>query len=943
MAGNDNRKGAKNAKSPGFCITCLAAFLPMLFFATSLFSQSNPLLSSEKYEGLTWTAFVKRVEDNYPLHFFYREDLFNEEKRIHFQQAEARLFEVLTDYLADSDISFSADRHGNLFFEKGEPVETRLSAGFFAQKPAGDTARTEDQNGAGRFLETSNEFVGKAITVGNEKDGAREQRSTVSGFITDAADGTPIIGAAFLVTQSGAGTATDESGFYSIQLKKGVYTVEVSNMNHELKRFELTVLSSGKLDLALTSKAFLLNSVVVRSDPYNNVSGAQMGFEKLAAKDVRSIPMVLGEGDLLKVAQLLPGVQSVGEGTSGFNVRGSPADQNLFFLDNIPIYNTAHFLGFFSVFNSDAIQDFSILKSNIPANYGGRLASILEVQSKTGNRKKFSARGGISPITGNILVEGPIVKEKASYLLSYRSTYSDWILQLVPDENIKKSSGRFADLLGNVSVELNEKNQLKVLGYYSTDDTRLAGNFNYAYENKGASLNWKRFFKDKHSLDIDLVHASYNSVNEDEQLSIAAYRQNNSLEHNAANASLTLRPANRLHLVLGLNTNLYRLSKGSIAPLGPKSQIKKLELGDERGLESALFAQGEWTVSPAWSVNAGIRFNLFNYLGPGEVFEYEAGQPFAEPFITDTLSYAKNANIVTYFNPDLRLASRLKINPRLSLKCSYNRLHQYLFLLSNTIALTPSDRWKLVDPHIKPMAGDQFSLGLYSNLLNERIELSAEAYYKKVANQVEFRDGANLLISEVPEWDVLPGRLNAYGLELMLKKPRGNLNGWLNYTYSRTSVLVNKEDTGEQVNFGEPYPSNYDKPHSINLVTNYRFTRRFELSFNFVYSTGRPITLPAGAYFLDNYQIIHYSRRNEYRIPDYVRFDLSAKFEGNLSAKKFMHGTWIFSVYNLVGRRNAYSVYFINLENRIKGYKLSIFGAPIFSVSYHFKLGSYEE
>jgi len=862
---------------------------------------------------------------------------------VQFRSPQVYLHDLLLDYISGTDLVFSADKSGNLFFEKGDPIYTALSDAYFSQPPQ-DADDLEEEVGEGEdFLETSSEFVGNTISVGDEKKGARERISTISGFIVDEDEGTPIVGATFFISQSGIGTATDESGFYSIRLKKGSHNVEVSSLNHEHKTFELLVLSSGQLDLTLKSKSFMLSGVVVSSDRYNNVSGGQMGYENLAVKDLKSIPMVLGEGDVLKVAQLLPGVQSVGECAAGFNVRGSPADQNLFFIDNIPIYNTSHFLGFFSVFNSDAIRAFSILKSNIPANYGGRLASILEVQSKIGNRNKFSARGGISPITGKIMVEGPIVKEKASYLLSYRSTYSDWMLQLVNDEAIKNSSARFADVLANVSVELNEKNQLKLLGYYSSDNVNLAGNFNYFYENTGASLKWRRFIKNKHSLDIDLVHYNYYSVNEDQQLEFAAYRQKNNLEHSALNATLTLRPANRLSVALGGNTNLYKLSKGTLAPIGVNSLIENLELGYERGLESGLFAQGEWLVSPALSLSAGVRYNIFNYLGPAEIFEYEAGQPKNETTITDTLTYAENEPAVTYQNPDFRLSSRWKLSPDLSLKFSYNRLHQYLFLLSNTIALAPSDRWKLVDPHIEPMKGDQFSLGMYSNLWDSRFEISAEGYYKKVANQVEFKDGANLLVSEVPEWDVLPGKLDAYGFEFMLKKPHGELNGWVNYTYSKTSVQVNNETTGEQINFGEPYPSNYDKPHSVNLVTNYRFTRRFEMSFNFVYSTGRPITYPAGTYFLDDYKVIHYSSRNEYRIPDYVRFDLSAKIEGNLSAKKAIHSTWVFSIYNLVGRNNAYSVYFINSNNRIRGYKLSIFGAPIFSVSYNFKLGSYEE
>jgi hypothetical protein len=918
--------------------------MPLLFAAllvpASVFAQHNPLLSARAYDKLSWGDFVKKAEAEHPLRFFYESAWFAQSAPVSFRNGDALLLDVLDDYLEGTDIVFSADRRGNLFFEKGEPVQTSLRPDFFAGEAAGEKERPP---AAGTFLETSSELASNTVTVGNEKAGARERSSTISGRITDAGGGTPVIGATFFIVQTGSGTATDESGFFTIQLKKGRYTVEVSSLNHEAKRFDLVVLSSGTLDLALVSKAFVLSSVVVSSDRYNNVSGSQMGFENLAVKDVRSIPMVLGEGDVLKVAQLLPGVQSVGEGAAGFNVRGSPADQNMFFIDNIPIYNTSHFLGFFSVFNSDAIREFSLLKSNIPAQYGGRLSSIFEVQSKTGNRQKFSLRGGISPITGKIQAEGPIVKDKASFLLSLRSTYSDWVLKLIRDENISNSSASFADVLANVTVDLDENNQLKLLGYFSTDNTDLAGSFNYFYENRGGSINWKRFFNNKHSLDVDLVHASYRSVNEDEQLGFAAYRQRNSLEHNALNAAFTLRPASRFTAVAGINANLYKVSKGSLSPLGDNSQVQPLELGLEQGLESGIFAQGEWIVSPALTLNAGLRYNLFSYLGPAQVFAYEAGQPKNEQTIADTLGYGDFEPVATYRNPDFRAGARWKIHDALSLKASYNRLHQYLFLLSNTVALAPSDRWKLVDPHIGPMRGDQFSLGLYAALARFKLECSAEGYYKKVANQVEFREGANLLVSEAPEWDVLPGNLDAWGLEFMLKKPKGALNGWVNYTYSTTSVLVDNPATGEQINFGKPYPSNYDKPHSVNLVANYRFSRRFEVSFNFVYSTGRPITYPAGAYFLDGYNIIHYSERNQYRIPDYMRIDLSAKLEGNLSVKKAFHGTWIFSVYNAVGRRNAYSVYFVNDNNSIKGYKLSIFGAPIFSVAYQFKTGSYEE
>jgi hypothetical protein len=385
---------------------------------------------------------------------------------------------------------------------------------------------------------------------------------------------------------------------------------------------------------------------------------------------------------------------------------------------------------------------------------------------------------------------------------------------------------------------------------------------------------------------------------------------------------------------------MYRIDRGDYLPLDEGSLIIPKNLGEEQGLEAGIYISDEWKALPNLTLYGGLRFNGYGYLGPTSVYDYTEGAPRIPENITDTLVFGDNEVAKSYFGLDYRFAATYLVNPNFSVKASYNRLHQYIFMLSNTIALAPTDKWKLADYHIEPMVGDQVSLGFYSNFSKNMYEFSIEGYYKWVDNLVEYRDGADLIVNEFPEQEVLQGELNSYGVEVMIKKPYGRLNGWVNYTYSRSIVQVQDEKTGESNNFGTAYPANWDKPHAFNLVANYKLSRRLSISSSVVYSTGRPITYPTAIYYQDGQEILHYSLRNEYRLPDYFRLDASVILEGNLKKKKFLHGSWIFSVYNLTGRRNAYSVYFKSENGRINGYKLSIFGTQIFSITYDFKLGN---
>lgn len=924
---------------------CFFLFWSAAGLFTPLLGQGTSPEIGPEYQGLSWEAFVEKVEKDQAIRFFYDVAVIPN-LRMQLPPDSTGLLPVLRHNLQPLGLFVSQDRTGNVFLTRESPLITRLPASFFEKKNRPVTTTRPEvstQEEAGGFLSTQETFSVQNLVVGDAVSGNQSRLATLSGYLKSSDDGGSVIGASMALPELKKGTLSNEAGFFSLTVPKGTYTLLIRSLNYKEASYQLELLSSGQVELEIMPKLVELEGVVLTAQRDNPVQNTQMGYERINLDRVKEIPLVLGERDIIKVAQLLPGIQSVGEGAAGFNVRGSPTDQNLFYLNKVPIYNTSHVFGFFSAFNSDAISDFALSKSNIPAKFGGRLASIFDVTAKQGNKRKYTASGGISPITGRLIVEGPIQREKSSFLIGVRSTYSDWLLRQVPNPDYENSSARFADGMANLAFEIGSNNRLNLFGYYSYDRFSFANTTDYAYENIGGSATWTRFFRQKHSLDFSLVYSRYGQEVGNRESALEAYLQDNAIEHKEARLDFSLRPSNRHEITLGASATLYDVDRGSFLPLDSTSQWNPLNLGQESGVEAGIYLSEQWEPNDRLSLSAGIRYNYYRYLGPQSVYEYLPGAPLTEPNILDTLAFGSNANVRSYDGLDYRAAIRYLIGPRFSVKASANRLHQYAFLLSNTIALAPNDKWKLSDYHIKPMTGSQYSLGFYTQLRQNTLELSVEGYYKEVDNLVEYKDGADLLINETPEQDVLQGDLKAFGLELMLKKPFGRINGWVNYTYARALVQVDSEQPEERINFGEQYPANYDKPHAFNLVGNVKFSRRLSLSGNVVYASGRPITYPTTVYYQNGIQLINYSARNEYRIPDYFRVDVSLRLEGNLRAKKLLHGSWVMSVYNLTGRRNAYSVYFASQNSTITGYRVSIFGSQIFSLSYDFKLGNYAD
>ncbi len=920
----------------------LYTLLLIFLLYTSAFGQIHEIRIGTEYNNLKWENFVEKVEQNFPVRFYYIVDP-PYDLTLKVEKENQLLIKVLDENLGSLDIKASIDGNNNVFLIKEIEVQTKLSNGFFQLVDVTPTHRETKETSKSKYLRTTRKYVARELVIGTKKEGLFIHKAEISGYIKNAIDGTPVIGGNIFIEELKTGTTTDINGLYSIKLKKGKYNLAISSIEMEEQKYKVNLLSDGELNAKLYPKSYLLDEVVISSERNHNVRSTKMGFEKLTAREVSEVPAILGEKDVIKVALLLPGIQTVGEGSSGFNVRGSPADQNLFYISDVPVYNTSHLLGFFSAFNSDIVNEFDLYKGNIPVNFGGRLASIFDITPKTGNEKKFSARGGISPITGRLMVEGPFKKGKSSYLVGLRSTYSDWILDLVKNKDVSNSSASFGDAVVNLNLQLNDKNQLSLFTYGSFDNINIAGMTKHNYENMGGSLAWKHFFGKKLSFDLSVLMSRYSFAEQNRELEVKAYKQSYDLNHYEAKMNFNYHPNDKHDVSFGINSILYELERGDYLPLNTESLVESVTFGMEKGIENGIYLGDTWRITPLLEISSGLRYNLYAYPGPKTVYKYLEYRPREKVNITDTLHFGNNEIVKTYGGLDYRLAAKYMLHENFSVKAGYNSLHQYIFLLSNTIAISPTDIWKLADYNIKPMTGEQYLVGMYSNLFKNKLEFSVEGYYKIVYNLVEYKDGAEFLVNQVPETDIVQGRLTAYGLEFMLRKPHGKLNGWINYTISNATVEVDNPITGEKNNFGEPYPANWDIPHAFNLMANYKISRRLSISGNVVYSTGRPVTYPTAIYYQNGVEILHYSRRNEYRLPDYFRIDLSITLEGNLLAKKLAHGSYTISVYNLTGRKNAYSVYFRSDTKAVNAYKLSIFGTPIFSVTYNFKLGNYAD
>jgi hypothetical protein len=763
-------------------------------------------------------------------------------------------------------------------------------------------------------------------------------KARVSGVVTDFRSGEPLPGVAIFVQKSMTGTSTDSAGFYSLDLPTGRCELSIRAVGMKDVRRQLQVYSGGTLHIELDEQAYTIREIVVTSERLERIRSTTTGVERLDIKDVKNIPTAFGEADVMKAVLSLPGVKSVGEASGGFNVRGGATDQNLILFNGGTVYNPTHLFGFFSAFNPDLIQDMELYKSSIPPQYGGRISSVLEVGSREGSREKFHGSASLGLLTSRLTLEGPLGGENTSVLAGLRTTYSDWILKSLPEKSgYSDGNAGFYDANLSLSHRLDQRNSLSANGYLSQDRFSFDAFDRYSYRNATASVAWRHIFSEKLTASFSVGYDHYDYMTQNVSNPAEAYSLSFAIRQQYAKAGFTWYASDSHILDFGFNGLYYNLNPGAYLPEGRESLVTPDRMQHEKAVEPALYAGHRWDVSPKLSLHTGLRYALFGSLGPRTYNVYEAG---ALPSLA-TLSGTETKTGGGIFNvrqgPEYRLSARYAFTADFSVKAGFNTMRQYIHKLSNTTIMSPTDTWKLSDANVLPQQGMQIAAGLYKNFAALMIETSVETYYKTTDNYPDYRKGAELLMNPHIETDILPVRGRSYGVELMVKKSQGKLNGWASYTYSRAELRQSGPGIPSPVNGRRWYPADFDKPHDFKLAGNYRFTRRFSLSANCDYSTGRPVTLPVSKYRIAGGEWVYYSDRNQYRIPDFFRVDLSLNIEPSHHLTLLTHSSFSLGVYNVTGRKNAYSVYYIAEEGKLQGYRLAIFGMPIPYISYNIK------
>jgi hypothetical protein len=733
------------------------------------------------------------------------------------------------------------------------------------------------------------------------------------------------------------GVATNENGFFMLQLPSGVHQLETRFVGMRPSKSRIVLFSSGYIEIFMEDGVQQLDEVVVEARQDSNVEEVIAGTDRIDAEESKDIPLVLGERNLLKIATALPGISSAGEGAIGVNVRGGRPDQNQFLLNGATVYNPTHFFGLFQALNPFVLEKVDIYKGVIPVNFGGRLSAVFDMQTVSGDTTKVKGEGSIGPVTSNLALEIPSGNGNASFVLGGRLAYSDWILRSLENSELRGNEASFYDLIATYSNKIDGKNRFRATAYYSKDQFSLTPDSLMGYNNRVFAMEWNRRLPKNHNLLFNISNSQY------------AFNLNNTptpntgsefqfaLQESEFKVLDRFKPTKKNQMQMGLSLRWYRIQPGILSPKGAASDVSEFQIPVEQSIESALFFSNRFEINDRFDLDTGLRWTFYGALGPAEKRIYSEGLPKNQSTLTNTLTY-KSGELVSFYNgPEIRTAGRFLVNENLSIRAGYNSMYQYLHALSNTTTVSPIDTWKLSDSNIRPQKSTITSLGLFRNSPSGDLELSLEGYYKWSEEVLDFKSGARILLNDRLETEVLQGDGKAYGIEFLMRKNTGRLNGWLGYTWSRSMLKFSNEFASEEINNGNFFPSNYDRPHDVSLIANYKFTRRYSASLNFAYQTGRPITYPVGQFVYNNAEYVMYSDRNRYRIPDYYRLDLGVNIEGNHRKNKLAHSFWTFSVYNVLGRNNPYSVYFVTQNGEVKALRSSIFAIPVPSLTYNFK------
>lgn len=799
-----------------------------------------------------------------------------------------------------------------------------------------------------RIADTRSRFDNQAqvLIIGNPMNLGRYKKAVLKGRIIDGKTGEPLVGAVVFNNDLQKGSTSNSKGNFELEMPTGDHRLQFSYVGFQNSSTKIRLVEDGSSDFQLFEETHNIEEVTVLGEEAD-LPRAQMSMVQMSGKEMKQLPALMGEVDVLKGLTMLAGVQTVSELSSGFNVRGGNTDQNLILVNGSPVFNSSHLFGFLSLINPDVVEDVRLFKGGIPVKYGERVASVMEVDFKEGNNETIRIYGGIGVINSRLTFDGPLTKnKKLTFIAGGRSSYTNWILKKLPDLDLSRSVTHFYDISGKLTYKFNQHNKLSIMGYTSNDEFSTSSQSVTEYGNLLGNFKLNTRFAEKlyGELEASYSEYSYRLTDYANEKPPEAYYLDNLLQYSSAAYHFKWHPGPRHNAEAGFKAVYNKISPGEITPVEDITVIEPRVLNDEKTFEWAGYIGDEFEILPQFSLVAGLRYSHFNNIGTPVVYIYDPDKPMTPDNVIDSIQFDSNEVSASYGGFEPRFALNFDLDINTSLKFNYQRTRQYVFQLSNNAVISPAETWKAADYHLEPLISDQIAIGLDNNSWFKDIDFSAELYYKNLQNLIEYKNGAQLIMNDHIETALIPTKGYSYGIELSAKKSFGRLTGYTSYVFSRT---MRKNDSRfDEENFwnGKYYPSIYDKPHDFSLTATYNISRRWRFSGNFVFISGRPTTLPEIKYQFAGENLVYYSERNKYRMPPYNRLDLSITLDENLKKKRMWKGSWTFSIYNVYGRNNPYSVYYKksipgpeNDYRRYSLYKLSVIGIPVPSLTYNFK------